>query len=191
MVFECPFGRFEYLDHTGLVEREAEYFDNGKGKPLNCAVFEAVGNVYGNAPICKLMHFICKFIHSQTLSNAYNVRKDVKYKVETGTPVCVYAVAFPKGGSRRVCLAGAPGIPETGTEDRIAEKQVLKDDGQWHKINLDARSIRRQYPDVRVLQGLYFEVPDPALVRMEHAYYLDRVVVRPEISEDKKNVVDR
>lgn len=80
----------------------------------------------------------------------------VRYRISERTPVAAYVEAFPShAGARRVYLAGTgsamplPGEPE--------DAQVLIDDGQWHTLQLDARAIRDEWPDVTVMQRFAFE----------------------------------
>ncbi|MFW5866528.1 MAG: PKD domain-containing protein [Armatimonadota bacterium] len=80
----------------------------------------------------------------------------VRYRISAGTPVGAYVEAFPSHeGTRRVWLAGTDSaMPLPGGRE---DARRLVDDGEWHTLQLDARAIRDQWPDVNVAQRFAFE----------------------------------
>ncbi len=96
----------------------------------------------------------------RTNPREWNIDRDafitVRYRISEGAAVAAYVEAFPSHeGTRRIYLAGTESaMPLPGEPD---DAQMLIDDGQWHTLQLDARAIRDEWPDVTVLQRSAFE----------------------------------
>jgi len=73
---------------------------------------------------------------------------NITYRVGEGTPIAFVLRAWSTTdeGVRRVPIASTP-------SSSADSEHVLNDDGGWHDLKIDARSIREEYPDVDYLQG--------------------------------------
>ncbi|MBN1670059.1 MAG: right-handed parallel beta-helix repeat-containing protein [Kiritimatiellae bacterium] len=79
------------------------------------------------------------------------------YRIPNGVAVGLWVRAFrQEDGSREplVCLAGSAALPER--EGDAARKYTLTDDGQWHRITVDARAVRAICPTARHLRAVLF-----------------------------------
>ena len=56
----------------------------------------------------------------------------------------------------------------------------MNDDGQWHEIIVNVKKVRDIYPDLKVLEGLYFLGSPQNAVKKGQWYDLDEVIIRPE-----------
>ena len=57
--------------------------------------------------------------------------------------------------------------------DTVVAENTLIDDSRWHTITIDARTIRKKFPDVKVLQEFYIGAVDPSKMEKGDGYYLD------------------
>jgi hypothetical protein len=74
-----------------------------------------------------------------------------------------------------VSIGGSPAYLATGKSDLT--RYPLIDDGQWHQVTLDARTIREVYPDV---PGLYcFRFYTPANARQGQQFWFDDFALWP------------
>ncbi|MCD6350495.1 MAG: hypothetical protein J7M26_00135 [Armatimonadetes bacterium] len=78
------------------------------------------------------------------------------YRIPPGVPVGLWLVAFPSTthGRGMVCIGGSPARQVGGYKDLGLYE--LRDDDQWHEVTMDARAIRRVFPDVKLLQMFRF-----------------------------------
>ncbi len=97
----------------------------------------------------------------------------VRYRLGEGTPLVLALKPF-SAGSMLVAMNPAT---ESGMR-RIADYE-LHDDGEWHELTFDVRKVREIYPDLQVLEGLYFVRSSRDAVREGHWYDLDEVIIRP------------
>ncbi|MFO7947692.1 MAG: right-handed parallel beta-helix repeat-containing protein [Armatimonadota bacterium] len=98
----------------------------------------------------------------------------VRYRLGEGTPLVVALKPFARSA---VVVAYNP-VTRPGLS--VLADDVLDDDGEWHELTFDARTIRHRYPDVQVLEGLYFVRASKGAVKEGHWYDLDEVVIGPE-----------
>jgi len=100
-----------------------------------------------------------------------------RYRIQPGTPMAVAVQGFATreaGGVRRHYLAATDGIP-------VEARQPLQADGEWHAVRLDVRSIREQFPQVDVLDGLHFGAVNRGEgVEAGDQYWIDYVRIIPE-----------
>jgi len=100
------------------------------------------------------------------------------YRIPEGTPVGLRLEAFPAGvlsGERIVSIGGSAAYLATGNPN-LARYQLI-DDGQWHQVTIDARTIREVYPDV---VGLYcFRFYTPANAREGQQFWFDDFALWP------------
>jgi hypothetical protein len=78
------------------------------------------------------------------------------YRIPQGVPVgvCIEAFKSTNVGRGGVFVGGSP-AGQPGSYPNL-KKLVLKDDGQWHEAEFDARLVREVFPDVKLLQTLRF-----------------------------------
>ena len=118
---------------------------------------------------------------------AWNIDRDpfiiVRYRISKGAPVAAYVEAFSPHAShetRRIFLAGtAAAMPLPGDPD---DTQVLADDGEWHTVQFDARTLRMLWPEVTVAMRFAFEgqwVTARDRVRAGDEFWLNEVVIGP------------
>ena len=99
------------------------------------------------------------------------------YRIPKGTPVGLWLQAFPDQTGERVAMVGgspsrASGpYPDTGT-------YALVDDGEWHEISVDARTVRRHLPDVKYLRRFRFYTHRNA--REGQTFWFDEFAILPE-----------
>ncbi|MGD9496701.1 MAG: right-handed parallel beta-helix repeat-containing protein [Armatimonadota bacterium] len=108
----------------------------------------------------------------------------VCYRISEGAPVAAYVEAFSPHESaeaRRVFLAGtAAAMPLPGDP---GDAQTLVDDGRWHTLQLDARALRRLWPEVTMAMRFAFEgqwVTARDRISAGDEFWLDEVVIGPE-----------
>ena len=101
----------------------------------------------------------------------------VRYRVSEGTPVALSLKPF---GRAPLLVALTP----AGESDlsSVAD-HVLHDDAEWHELDFDVRKVRGVYPDLQVLEGLYFLSSPQDAVREGQWYDLDEVLIRPAANE--------
>lgn len=97
----------------------------------------------------------------------------VRYRLGEGTPLVVALKPF----GRAALLVAINPATESGL--RPMADYVLHDDGEWHELVFDVRMVREVYPDLQVLEGLYFVRSSQGAVRQGHWYDLDEVIIRP------------
>jgi len=97
----------------------------------------------------------------------------LRYKLAPGTPVALYLIAF---SNRRVIVAAAPHHRDAGIP-QVSEKQTLVDDGEWHELVVDARSVREVWGKVDMLEGMIFRTGDRWPFAKEQYYALDEVII--------------
>lgn len=78
------------------------------------------------------------------------------YRIPRGVPVGIWLWAFKSSqvGRGMVCVGGT--CSRDAAPYRDLARYELVDDGQWHQITLDARTIRQAYPGVKLLQAFRF-----------------------------------
>ncbi|MGM0493863.1 MAG: right-handed parallel beta-helix repeat-containing protein [Armatimonadota bacterium] len=101
----------------------------------------------------------------------------VRYRLGEGTPLVVALKPFGRSALR---VAINPAVESNLTP--VAD-YVLHDDEQWHELTFDVRMVREEYPDLQVLEGLYFVRSSRSAVKEGHWYDLDEVIIRPATGE--------
>lgn len=102
----------------------------------------------------------------------------LRYRVSKGAPIGLFVDAFQGAGSAssRVWLAASP-KGRLNSSGRSARYELI-DDGDWHTLLIDARTVRTQRPDASALRrlGLW------ALGASERGdtYWIDEVAILPE-----------
>ena len=78
------------------------------------------------------------------------------YRIPQGVPVgvCIQAFKSTNVGRGSVCIGGSPACEAGAVPD--LKQLSLKDDGQWHSAEFDARLIRKRFPNVKLLQTFRF-----------------------------------
>jgi hypothetical protein len=80
------------------------------------------------------------------------------YRIPPGVPIGLWLTAFDSSdrGSGRVCIGGTAALELPRSRRRPTfinlDAYKLLDDDRWHTIDIDARVIRRQYTDVKLLR---------------------------------------
>lgn len=100
------------------------------------------------------------------------------YRVPEGVPVGIWLHAFRSSNHGRgaVCVGGSPARDANGCRDLAA--CVLDDDGQWHEATIDARWIRKVFPDVKLLQTFRFHTHGNG--KKGQHYWFDNFRILPE-----------
>ncbi len=103
------------------------------------------------------------------------------YRIPAGTPVGLSLWTFrsPDYPDMQVLIGGTASRDANQLPDLDAYKLV--DDGQWHTIAVDARVIRKLYPEIKLLQRFQFGTPG-ANARPGAEFYFDnfRIHASPE-----------
>ncbi len=98
----------------------------------------------------------------------------IRYRVGKGTPLAFSLKPF---GQPALLVALSPKGKSNLT--RVADYK-LNDDGKWHEITVNVKKVRDIYPDLQVLEGLYFIGSPQTAVKEGQWYDLDEVIIRPE-----------
>ena len=100
------------------------------------------------------------------------------YRIPRGVPVGVWLDCFDteKYGSGRVCLGGTSARRSGGTKD--LSKYQLVDDDEWHTIELDARTVREVFPDIKYLQSFQFYTQGNG--RKGHTFWVDDFAIEAD-----------
>jgi len=100
------------------------------------------------------------------------------YRVPKGVPLGVWLDGFDTEhqGAARVCVGGTE-TRKTGGGADLAEVELLDDD-QWHVARLDARIIRKVYPDLTHLQA--FQLYTHRNASKGQQFWIDDFVIGPE-----------
>jgi hypothetical protein len=97
------------------------------------------------------------------------------YRIPKGVPVGVWLDCFDteSRGPGRVCVGGAPA--RRSGDAKTVNACELVDDNQWRTILLDARVIRKVFPDVRYLQAFQFYTQENG--RKGHEFWIDNFAI--------------
>jgi len=103
------------------------------------------------------------------------------YRIPPDTPLGLWLNCFEteRDGKKRVCVGGTrtreSGTPRQDGKPRDLALVNLIDDGRWHTATVDARLIRRAYPEVTHLKSFHFCTERNA--KREQEYWLDDFVI--------------
>lgn len=109
----------------------------------------------------------------------------LKYRIPQGTPVGMWLAGF--GADRSVCIGGTV-TRESGDRPDLGT-YVLVDDDRWHEIELDARLIRKVFPDVDVLFA--FEFYTKLNAAADDRFWFDDFVILPAAAAPAAIPTDR
>lgn len=99
----------------------------------------------------------------------------IRYRMVKGIPLSLELKPF---GKPSVLIALSP----MGSSNLITlANNILYDDGEWHELIFDVRKIREIYPEIKVLEGLYFMGSPQSAVKQGQWYDLDEIIIRPEV----------
>jgi len=101
----------------------------------------------------------------------------VRYRIAPGTATSVYLEGFMRTRDGEyfhprvfVAQTSADSPPE---KQKLNDIRTLKNDGQWHTIEIDLTAIRKKYPDIRYLRRIGFEAYDYGAVKPGQEYWVD------------------
>jgi hypothetical protein len=97
----------------------------------------------------------------------------IRYSILPGTPIALYLDGFE---NRSVYVASTLAHEDKSTAG--VNRITLIDDGRWHELVVDVRSIRQRYPEVMGLEGVGFRTGG-RLGRVGQGYRLDEVAILP------------
>ncbi len=103
------------------------------------------------------------------------------YRIPEGVPVGIflYAFASPEWGRGAVCVGGSP-THEVGGYPHVPRYELI-DDGQWHEITVDVRTIREVYPKIKLLKMFRFYTLGNG--KQGDQYWFDDFVILPAEAE--------
>jgi hypothetical protein len=103
-----------------------------------------------------------------------------RYKMDADLPLGLYLQAFDKDGKeRRVYVAVHEQLHRPAERARVGE-EVFAADSSWHTRTLDARLIKRKYPDVQYLEKIRYEAIRTEQVEEGRSFWLDEFYIVPE-----------
>ncbi|MFO7946471.1 MAG: PKD domain-containing protein [Armatimonadota bacterium] len=99
------------------------------------------------------------------------------YRIPEGTPVGLGVQLYPDEGlDQLTVLIGGTESHKSGAYEDTDEYR-LTDDGQWHEITLDVRSVRHVHEDLRFIRGFRFYTAENATKGQE--FWFDDFSVLP------------
>lgn len=106
----------------------------------------------------------------------------LRYRVSDGAPIGLFLDTFDGGdaGNNRVWVAASP-KGRLNPSGRSARYELI-DDGQWHTLLLDARTIRIQRPDATSLRRLGLWALGAS--QKGDTYWIDEVAILPQEALD-------
>jgi len=123
------------------------------------------------------------FLHPRNWDIDKYPKVRMRYRIRPGAPIAIFVRPFPSAhfvtqdndfrqDTRRYYVAGTKAEPRGD--------QILIDDGEWHEITFDVRGIRKEFPEVRMLQALNMgdlEVDGGAKVGPKDEFWLDEIYI--------------
>ena len=100
------------------------------------------------------------------------------YRIPTGVPVGLWLDRFDteEHGNGRVCIGGTEARKCAGQKDLGAYS--LTDDGQWHSVEIDARTVLKAFPDTTHLQA--FSLYTHQNGEEGHEFWIDDFSIEPQ-----------
>lgn len=92
----------------------------------------------------------------------------IRYRISKSTPLALPLKPFGKS----MILIGLS--PSSRPYHTNIPENLLYDDGQWHELIIDVMKIKEQYPELKVMEGLYFLGSPQKAVKKGQWYALER-----------------